>query len=114
MTSPRHQQTPDQPPPSEAAPAAGALTPTSGAAVAAREPAFAERRPSPAAAPMASLPGLFDVKVVLAVELGRTALEIGEVLKLGTGSVLELDRSVFEPVELLVQGVCIARGEVVV
>ena len=50
----------------------------------------------------------------MAAELGRVTLTIGEVLKLGVGSVLELHRSITEPVDLMVQGVRLARGEVVV
>ena len=66
---------------------------------------------NPAARP---LDHLLDVKVLATVELGRATLTIGEVLKLGVGSVVELDRLVFEPVDLIVQGVPLARGEVVV
>jgi flagellar motor switch protein FliN/FliY len=60
------------------------------------------------------LGGLVDVKVTVTAELGRVTLAIGEVLKLGVGSVLELNRGVAEPVDLMVQGVRLARGEVVV
>jgi len=47
-------------------------------------------------------------------ELGRMTLSIADILKLGLGSVVSLDRTVSEPVDLLVQGVPFARGEVVV
>jgi flagellar motor switch protein FliN/FliY len=57
---------------------------------------------------------LLDVTVTVTAELGRVSLTIGDLLKLNTGSVLELDRLVAEPVELMVQGVRLARGEVVV
>jgi flagellar motor switch protein FliN len=62
----------------------------------------------------APLDRLLDVAVTVTAELGRVTLSIGGVLKLGIGSVLELDRSVTEPVDLMVQGVRLARGEVVV
>ena len=62
----------------------------------------------------ASLQNLLDVSVKVRAELGQTRLQIGEVLKLGVGSVICLDRAVSEPVELMVEGVCLARGEVVV
>lgn len=62
----------------------------------------------------ASLDRLLDVNVTMTAELGRTTMQIGDVLKLGIGSVLELNRSVSEPVDLMVQGVRLARGEVVV
>jgi flagellar motor switch protein FliN/FliY len=61
-----------------------------------------------------SLNHLFDVAVCVTAELGRVTMSIGDILKLGPGSVVELDRSVSEPVDLLVQGVPFARGEVVV
>src|SRR5207302_743315 len=61
-----------------------------------------------------SLNHLLDVAVCVTAELGRVTMSIGEILKLGLGSVVGLDRSVSEPVDLLVQGVPFARGEVVV
>ena len=57
---------------------------------------------------------LHDVPVDLAVELGRTRMTIGETLKLGPGSIVSLNRLAGEPVDLLVNGKPIARGEVVV
>jgi len=57
---------------------------------------------------------LMDVPLNLTVELGRTTKRIGEVLALGQGSVLELDRLAGELVDILVNGKLIARGEVVV
>lgn len=57
---------------------------------------------------------LMDVKMPVAIELGRTEMPISEILSLGPGSVVELDRLAGEPVDLLVNGKIIARGEVVV
>lgn len=57
---------------------------------------------------------LRDVPVELAVEIGRTRMTIGETLALGPGSIVTLDRLAGEPVDLLVNGKPIARGEVVV
>jgi flagellar motor switch protein FliN/FliY len=57
---------------------------------------------------------LRDVPVELAVEIGRTRMTIGETLGLGPGSIVTLDRLAGEPVDLLVNGKPIARGEVVV
>jgi flagellar motor switch protein FliN/FliY len=57
---------------------------------------------------------LHDVSVELAVELGRTRMTIGETLALGPGSIVSLNRLAGEPVDLLVNGRPIARGEVVV
>ena len=56
---------------------------------------------------------LMHVPLALTVELGRATMAIAELLKLGTGSVVTLDRSVAHPVELLVNGRAIARGEIV-
>ena len=57
---------------------------------------------------------LHDVPVELAVEIGRTSMTIGETLGLGPGSIVSLNRLAGEPVDLLVNGRPIARGEVVV
>ena len=70
--------------------------------------------PGPAPAPHAELDRLRDVPVDLAVEIGRTTMTIGETLALGPGSIITLNRLAGEPVDLLVNGKPIARGEVVV
>jgi len=57
---------------------------------------------------------LLDVSLSVSVSFGRTFLPIREVLKLTTGSIVELDRAVNEPVEIIVNNCVIARGEVVV
>jgi flagellar motor switch protein FliN len=57
---------------------------------------------------------LFDVMLDAAIELGRTQMTIEEILKLTKGSVIELEKLASEPVEFLVNGKTIARGEVVV
>ena len=57
---------------------------------------------------------LLDVALPVSVSFGKTSLQIREVLKLNTGSVVELDRLVSEPVEVIVNNCVIARGEVVV
>ena len=62
----------------------------------------------------AELERLYDVPVELAVEIGRTRMTIRETLALGPGSIVTLDRLAGEPVDLLVNGKPIARGEVVV
>jgi flagellar motor switch protein FliN len=56
---------------------------------------------------------LCDVPVELAVEIGRTRMTIGETLALRPGSIVTLNRLAGEPVDLLVNGKPIARGEVV-
>ena len=57
---------------------------------------------------------LLDVELDVSIELGRTRREIREVLSLGACSVIELDRLAGEPVDVLVNGRLLARGEVVV
>jgi len=80
-------------------------------------PAF-ERGSGPAhPEPLASgadLGRLSDVPVELAVEIGRTRMTVGATLELRPGSIVVLDRVAGEPVDLLVNGTPIARGEVVV
>lgn len=55
-----------------------------------------------------------DIPVRVTVELGKTRKNISEILALTTGSVIELDKMAGEPVDILVNGKPIARGEVVV
>ncbi|MCK4778389.1 MAG: flagellar motor switch protein FliN, partial [Actinomycetia bacterium] len=57
---------------------------------------------------------LMDVPMTLTVELGRTEKLVKEILTLGEGSIIELDKLAGEPVDLLVNGKLIAKGEVVV
>ncbi len=57
---------------------------------------------------------LLDVPMTLTVELGRTTRLVQEILGLGEGSIIELDKLAGEPVDLLVNGKLIAKGEVVV
>ncbi|NLX63693.1 MAG: flagellar motor switch phosphatase FliY [Clostridiaceae bacterium] len=57
---------------------------------------------------------LMDVPLQIAVELGRTTKKIREILEFGQGSIIELDKLAGEPVDILVNGKVIAKGEVVV
>ncbi|MCK5126314.1 MAG: flagellar motor switch protein FliN [candidate division Zixibacteria bacterium] len=57
---------------------------------------------------------LLDVKMQVSIELGRTEMAISDLLTLGPGSVVELNKLAGEPVDLLVNNVVIAKGEVVV
>jgi flagellar motor switch protein FliN/FliY len=63
---------------------------------------------------IADLRRLAAVPVDLSVEIGRARMSVGETLELREGSVVTLDRMAGEPVDLLVNGTPIARGEVVV
>jgi len=77
-------------------------------------PAFERTEPTAAGALGADLGRLSDVPVELAVEIGRTRMTVGATLELRPGSIVVLDRVAGEPVDLLVNGTPIARGEVVV
>ncbi|QGG96989.1 flagellar motor switch protein FliN [Actinomarinicola tropica] len=85
-------------------------------------PAVSAGAPAPsAAAPATSrVPGgrgldlLGGVQMSVVAELGRTRMTVAELLSLAPGSVVELDRAAGSPIDLLVNGTLIARGEVVV
>ena len=66
------------------------------------------------AVPPQSLEALMDVSMPVVIEIGRTALTVQEVLQLGPGSVVQLDRIVGEPVDLYVSDRKLAQGDVVV
>ncbi len=57
---------------------------------------------------------ILDIPLKVSVELGRTTVVIKDLLQLGQGSVLELDKLAGEPLEILVNGKLVAKGEVVV
>ncbi|MDA8088469.1 MAG: flagellar motor switch protein FliN [Nitrospiraceae bacterium] len=57
---------------------------------------------------------LLDIPLEVTVELGNTRMLIRDLLQLGQGSVVELDKLAGEPLEVLVNGKLVARGEVVV
>lgn len=70
--------------------------------------------PRPSAPPMPDdLHAVFDVPVKVQAILGRARMDIGELLRLKPGMVVELDRRVGEPVDIFVNNRLIARGEVV-
>jgi flagellar motor switch protein FliN/FliY len=57
---------------------------------------------------------VMDIPVTLSMELGRTRISIRELLKLKSGSVVELPKMADEPMDVLVNGTLVARGEAVV
>ncbi|MBF0343013.1 MAG: flagellar motor switch protein FliN [Nitrospirae bacterium] len=57
---------------------------------------------------------LLDIPLTVTVEIGRTKMLINDLLQLGQGSVVELDKLAGEPMEMLINNKVIARGEVVV
>ena len=62
---------------------------------------------------LADLAPVLDVPVELAVEIGRTRMTIRETLSIAPGSIIALDKMAGDPVDLLVNGKRIARGEVI-
>ncbi len=92
-----------------------------GAAPAATAPNLSELAPGAAARAGAGVPGatgsldtLLDVSLPVAIEFGRTHMTVQEVLDLGNGSVIQLDRMVGEPIDIFVSDRKLAEGEVVV
>lgn len=75
---------------------------------------FAQLQPTAGGVAPAGVDFLRDVPVTITAQLGHTVLPIGEVLKLGPGSVVELTEAVHQPIQLTVRGVPFALGEVVV
>ena len=95
----------------------GAVSTAPAAAVAGLSaPVVEEQDPSANAEPprAAALRALAEVEMLVTVELGRTRMAVADLLELGPGSVIELDRTAGSPIDLLVNGTLIARGEVVV
>lgn len=62
----------------------------------------------------ADLATVFDVPVNISAVLGRASLSVAQLLQLGQGSVLELDRKVGEAIDIYVNNRLVARGEVVI
>lgn len=60
-----------------------------------------------------SLDIIMDVPVTLSLEVGKATLSVGELLRLGQGAVVELDRGAGEPLDVMVNGALVARGEIV-
>ena len=75
---------------------------------------FRQIVPSDEAVDKVNIDRLVDVSLNLSVELGRKNMRIKEILGLGPGKIIELDKLAGEPVDLLVNGKLLAKGEVVV
>ncbi len=71
-------------------------------------------RPRPTAGNEESLEILMDIPLQISVELGRVKMVVKDVVELGSGSIVEIDKAAGEPVDVLVNGKIVARGEVVV
>src|SRR3984957_16200417 len=61
-----------------------------------------------------SLETVYDIPVQITVVLGRTSMQVNQLLKLGRGAVIELDKKVGEPIDIFVNNRLVARGEVVI
>jgi flagellar motor switch protein FliN/FliY len=67
----------------------------------------------PASRTAEELEAVFDVPVQISAVLGRTRMDVGQLLAIGPGTVLELDRKVGEAIDIYVNNRLVARGEVV-
>jgi flagellar motor switch protein FliN/FliY len=61
-----------------------------------------------------SLETVYDIPVQITVVLGRTSMQVNQLLKLGRGAVIELDKKIGEPIDIFVNNRLVARGDVVV
>ncbi len=84
------------------------------ASMPAASPAKGAPAPIDAEKMAADLKPVFDVPVSVQAVIGRTTIEVSDLLNLGPGSVLELDRRVGEAIDIYVNSRLVARGEVVV
>lgn len=75
---------------------------------------LSELAPGDASGAPATLSALLDVPMPIVIEIGRTRMTVEELLKLGVGSVIELDRMIEEPVDIFVADRRLAQGQVVV
>jgi flagellar motor switch protein FliN/FliY len=75
---------------------------------------FDELKDESGASGTVNMDAILDVPVTISMEIGRTKINIRNLLQLNQGSVVELDRLAGEPMDVLVNGTLIAQGEVVV
>lgn len=101
----------DTPEPDTASP--GSALPVGGGAEPAHFQSF-ENEAVPPASEDVNLEAIMDIPVTISMEIGRTSINIRNLLQLNQGSVVELDRLAGEPMDVLVNGTLIAHGEVVV
>lgn len=64
--------------------------------------------------PANDLHAVYDVPVQVSAVLGRTAMPVSQLLRLGRGAVVQLDRKVGEPIDIFVNNRLVARGEVII
>jgi len=75
--------------------------------------AASEEARQAAAAPARELEAVYDIPVQISAVLGRATMQVSQLLKLGRGAVVELDRKLGEAVDIYVNNRIVARGEVV-
>jgi len=102
--------------PVHSAPAGGNVPAGGGGGPVAAPPAFT---PQHSGGPFGStgnkaLDLLMDIELPIVIELGRTQMSLKRILELGPGAIVEMDRLAGEPVDILINGKVVARGEVVV
>lgn len=108
---PQQPPAPQDPPMAQDAPASAMAIPPSNESYAASKAEAAEQTRK--ALSIAALSGvLMDIELILAVELGRARLTLGDVLSLGPGSVITLEKLANTPVDVLVNRVPLMKGEV--
>lgn len=86
----------------------------SAADAAIREPEFSPLHDTASGSGQGAIGRFYDVDVTVWAELGRVSMPLRQLVRLSEGSVIELGRPVSEPIDLMAQGVRVARGEVVV
>ena len=75
--------------------------------------AASEEARQAASAPVRELEAVYDIPVQISAVLGRATMQVSQLLKLGRGAVVELDRKLGEAVDIYVNNRLVARGEVV-
>ena len=99
--------------PAAAAPPAQPAVPPAAASAAPSAALYAPPSPAPAQSSTRNLDLLLDIELGVTLRFGSRQMLLKDILELSSGSVVELDRRVEEPVDLLIDGRVIARGEVV-
>ncbi len=115
MSPPEESQTSQSTAPAVSSPTGEQLGQSAGAdSVNVQVPEFEDLQRTPGSEQAVPLSRFYEVKVTVTAELGRITIPIKDLLCLGEGSVIELNRSVNAPVEIMAQGVPLAKGKVVV
>lgn len=109
MATEQSDQTVELPETAESPSASMGMDPTS-----AMPPDMPEMGQSPSSQPAYALEMLGDVELDVKIELGRSQMLVGDVLRLTAGSVVELDKLAGDPVDVYVNERLVARGEVLV